>query len=94
MSGGDLGTQRGLAELIRRAAALALAPREAWVTTGPQGDQLRHASLSYGDSVFTLLCNDKGRVLVFTEREWDAFLDGVCKGEFDAEAGLSEGSRT
>ncbi|AIG77721.1 Hypothetical protein AJAP_24360 [Amycolatopsis japonica] len=93
MSVTDLETQRGLAELVRQTTELALSPDAGWSETGPPGDRLRHAFVSYGDSVFTLLCNDKGRVLVFTAREWDAFLDGVRNGEFDTEAGLTEGSR-
>lgn len=94
----DLDTQHELADLIRRVAVLAMSTEDGWTTAGPPGDQLHRATVSYEDSEFTLLCNDKGKVLVYTEREWDAFLDGVRKGEFDAEAGLvaspTEGSGT
>lgn len=93
----DLDTQHELAELIRQVATLAMSTGDGWTVSGPPGDRLLRGTVSFEGKDFTLLRDDKGKVLVYTAREWAAFLDGVCNGEFDQEAGLAalpeEGSR-
>jgi hypothetical protein len=93
----DLETEHGLAELIRQVATLAMSTGDGWTVTGPPGDRLLRGAVSFGAKDFTLLRDDKAKVLVYTAREWAAFLDGVHNGEFDDEAGLTalpaEGTR-
>ncbi len=86
-----------VAELIREVAHLVLVSEEGWSAFGAPGDRLRRGSVFFEGREFTLLRTDDGRVLVYTAREWEAFREGVCNGEFDQEAGLAaptvEGSK-
>ncbi|MGW4488886.1 DUF397 domain-containing protein [Amycolatopsis sp. NPDC004368] len=80
--------QNETAELMRQTAELALSPREGWTTYGPPGRALYRATVAHDGQEFTMLRDESNRVLVYTNREWDAFVDGVRKGEFDELAGL------
>ena len=74
-----------------------MSTEDGWTVSGLPGDRLLRGMVSFAGKDFTLLQDDKGKVLVYTAREWAAFLDGVHNGEFDDQAGLAalpvEGSR-
>jgi len=60
--------------------------RETWRRSGAGPDALDVAFVSALDQRWVLTrvaVQPHGRVLVYNESEWDAFLDGAKKGEFD-----------
>lgn len=60
--------------------------RETWRCSGSGPDALEVAFVSALDQrwVLTRVAGQPhGRVLVYNESEWDAFLDGAKKGELD-----------
>lgn len=83
-----LGRQKSVAEMMVRVAMLARQEIDGWQTHGPARDRLQHAFVGFEGERYTILRDDDRTVLVFTPREWDAFVDGVIKGEFDVEAGI------
>ena len=75
-------------------AALGIDPDEqAWTRSGSSGDAIevafvREATRISGEWVLMRVAADPaGRVLVFDRHEWECFLDGARKGEFDIAAG-------
>lgn len=80
--------QKSISELICKVAALGRQEVEGWVTHGPTQDRVQYAAVGLEGERYTILRDDDRTVLVFTPREWDAFVDGVTKGEFDMEAGV------
>ncbi|WP_410603006.1 DUF397 domain-containing protein [Amycolatopsis sp. lyj-90] len=66
----------------------------AWIRAEPEGanleDCVEYALVPHVDGVtYTAMrqsSDPDGNVLVFTPREWDAFLKGVADGEFDLPA--------
>jgi hypothetical protein len=78
-----------VAELISRVAVLARQELAGWESHGPLGDRIQKAFVTHEGDRYTVIRDDDRTVLVFTSREWDAFADGVGKGEFDWDAGLS-----
>jgi hypothetical protein len=60
--------------------------RESWLRSGDGADALEVAFVSAlgRQWVLTRVAGDPhGRVLVYNTSEWEAFLDGAKKGEFD-----------
>ncbi|MEV4103109.1 DUF397 domain-containing protein [Nonomuraea sp. NPDC049649] len=57
--------------------------RKATASGGTGGDCVEVAPLSQGRVAIRDSKNPSGPVLVFTASEWDAFKDGVSKGEFN-----------
>jgi hypothetical protein len=66
---------------------------QTWERSGPGAGAIEVAfvhepALAGGDWVLMRVAADPaGRVLVFDRHEWDCFLDGARKGEFDSTAG-------
>jgi hypothetical protein len=66
---------------------------QAWARSGAGGDAIevafvREPTLVSGEWVLMRVTADPaGRVLVFDRHEWECFLDGARKGEFDITAG-------
>ena len=64
-----------------------------WARSGTGGDAIevafvREATLVSGEWVLMRVAADPAcRVLVFDRHEWECFLDGARKGEFDITAG-------
>ena len=84
---GDLGLDPGTQRWQRSGrgagaieVAFAQASPQASRATGPEGSP----AASAGDWVLMRVAGDPdGRVLVFDRNEWECFLDGARKGEFD-----------
>jgi hypothetical protein len=76
---------------IAHAATLGRQLFDGWETVGDDGDRLQYVTLECDGETLTLVRDDNVNhsTLVFTSREWDAFKDGVSKGEFNVEMGLS-----
>jgi hypothetical protein len=75
-------------------AALGIDPDgQAWARSGVGPDAfevafVRESTLVRGEWVLMRVAADpSGRVLVFDRHEWECFLDGVRKGEFDIASG-------
>jgi hypothetical protein len=75
-------------------AALGIDPdAQDWLRSGPGADAIevafvRESSLVSGEWVLMRVTADPaGRVLVFDRHEWECFLDGARKGEFDITSG-------
>jgi hypothetical protein len=75
-------------------AALGIDPyAQTWEHSGSGADAIEvafvhEASLASGEWVLMRVAADPaGRVLVFDRHEWECFLDGARKGEFDITAG-------
>ena len=79
----DLGLDPG-AQRWQRSGRGAGAIEIALVQAGPEGGLNASAGASAGDWVLMRVADDPdGRVLVFDRNEWECFLDGARKGEFD-----------
>lgn len=60
--------------------------RESWLRSGDGSDALEVAFVSALGQQWVLTrvaAEPHGRVLVYNTSEWEAFLDGAKKGEFD-----------
>ncbi len=75
-------------------AALGIDPdAQDWARSGTGADAIevafvREATQVSGEWVLMRVAADPaGRVLVFDRHEWECFLDGARKGEFDSTAG-------
>ncbi len=75
-------------------AALGIDPdAQTWERSGSGADAIEvafvhEAALASGEWVLMRVAADPaGRVLVFDRHEWECFLDGARKGEFDITAG-------
>jgi hypothetical protein len=80
--------QDRVAEMIGRVAVRARQELEGWQTSGPPRDRIQLAYIGFEGDRYVILRDDDRTVLVFTPREWDAFIDGVNKGEFDMDTGI------
>jgi hypothetical protein len=79
-----------IAELIRTVALLSRQEIDGWRSHGPIGDRIQRGFVTYNGERYAIIRDDDRTVLVFTPREWNAFTDGVDKGEFNREAGLTK----
>ena len=82
--------QPEIADLIKDVALLSRHEVYGWITHGPIGDRIQRAFVDFDRERYTIVRDEDRAVLVFTPREWDAFVDGIAKGEFDTEAGIKE----
>lgn len=80
--------QSNVCDLIVLVAILARQELHGWNTHGPVTDRIQHAAVEFEDSRYMIVRDDDSTVLVFTQKEWEAFADGVIKGEFDLNAGI------
>ena len=80
---GDLGLDPG-AQHWQRSGDGAGAIEVAFAQAGPQASLATSAEASAENWVLMRVAGDvDGRVLVFDRNEWECFLDGARKGEFD-----------
>lgn len=86
----DKADQHEIADLIKSVALLSRQELYGWITHGPIGDRVQQAFVEFDRERYTIVRDEDRAVLVFTTREWDAFVDGITKGEFDTEAGIAE----
>lgn len=82
--------QHEIADLIKTVALLSRQELHGWMTHGPVGDRVQQAFVDFNHDRYAIVRDEDRAVLVFTPREWDAFVDGITKGEFNAEAGIEE----
>ena len=55
-----------------------------WSTiSGPAGDKLFVSFVDHEKEHYTLLRDESNTILIYDQREWSAFIDGVVNGEFD-----------
>lgn len=80
--------QADVCSLIATVAVLARQEIEGWITHGSVADRVQHAVIKFEERHYAVVRDSDRTVLVFTQDEWDAFKDGVDKGEFDMEMGL------
>jgi hypothetical protein len=82
--------QHEIADLIKNVALVGRQELHGWRTHGPIGDRIQRAFVDFNHDRYTLVRDEDRAVLVFTPREWDAFVDGIDKGEFNEEAGIED----
>lgn len=84
------GREARVCDLVAMVAVLARQEVDGWITHGPVTDQMQYALIRFEGQRYALVRDNDRTVLVFTQGEWDAFKDGINKGEFDMEMGLRE----
>jgi len=82
--------QHEIATLIKDVALLSRQELHGWLTHGPVGDRVQQAFVDFNHDRYAIVRDEDHAVLVFTPREWGAFVDGVSKGEFNREAGIDD----
>jgi hypothetical protein len=90
---GDLGLDPGAQHWQRSgsgAGAIEVAFAQASLVAGPEASPEARAEARAENWVLMRVAGDlDGRVLVFDRNEWECFLDGARKGEFDDAASLA-----